>query len=133
VKVHKIQLMFQATMIRLLIIGDQPCVCKGLRMRFAAESDFSVVAEAADGPAALALTTALQPDVVLMDVEMRRTDVNAMARVLRSACPHASVVMLSFHDDDRSRQMAKQAGVAALVSKSMPADALVIAIRKVVQ
>ncbi len=104
---------------------------QGLQMRLAAEADFVVIGEAADGAAALALAVALQPDVVLMDVDMPRLDGIAAACALRSACPCASVIMLSFHDDTLTRHRAEQAGAAAFVTKSLPAAALLTAIRQV--
>ena len=51
-----------------------PTVRRGLQMRLALESDLQVVGEAASGAEALAVVRALQPDVVLMDIEMPGID-----------------------------------------------------------
>ena len=125
--------MIGVEMIRLLIVEDQPGVRRGLQMRLAAETDFSVIGEATDGQAALDLTTSLRPDVVLMDVDMPRLDGIATASTLRLMCPQTSVIMLSFQDDVLTRRLAEQAGAAAFVAKSMPADTLLTAIRQVSQ
>lgn len=122
-----------AEMIRLLIVENQPGVRKGLEMRLSAEADFAVIGEATDGAAALDLAASLRPDVVLMEVDMPRLDGIAMVRALRSICPDASIIMLSFKDDTHTRSLAEQAGAAAFVAKSMPADALLTAIRQVSQ
>ena len=120
-----------AEMIRLLIVEDQPGVRQGLHMLMDAESDLLVIGEAADGKAALDLATALRPDVVLMDVEMPRMDGIAATSALRLSQPRAAVIILSLHDDALTRARAKEAGAAAFVAKSMPADTLLTAIRQV--
>jgi DNA-binding NarL/FixJ family response regulator len=118
-------------MIRLLIVEDRPGVGQGLRMLLDAEADLSVVGEAADSTAALALTAALGPDVVLMDVEQRRMDGIATTAALHQAFPRIPIIMLSIHDDAGTRARADGAGAATFVSKLMPAEVLVVAIRQV--
>ena len=118
-------------MIRLLIVDDQPAVRKGLHMRLGVEPDLSVIGEAPDGEAALDLAQALCPDVVLMDVEMPRMDGVTAASALHAICPCASVIMLSIHDDARTRARAEDAGAVAFVAKSMPTDMLLAMIRQV--
>jgi DNA-binding NarL/FixJ family response regulator len=120
-------------MIRLLIVEDQAYVRKALRMRFAAEPDLSVVGEAPDGEAALALVPSLCPDIVLMDVEMPLMDGIAATAALHRICPQTVVIMLSIHDDALTRARAADAGAAAFVAKSMPPDTLLVAIRQVTQ
>jgi len=102
-------------------------------MRLAAEADFGVIGEAADCQSALDLATLLRPDVILLDLDMPRQDGIVTASALRSIFPHVSVVMLSFEDDARTRLLAEHAGAAAFVTKSLPADALLAAIRRVSQ
>ena len=116
-------------MIRLLIVESQPAVRKGLQMRLAAEADLSVVGEAADGQTAVDMTAALHPDVVLVDVEMPSSDATANALCL--ICQQAPVIILSMHDDALTRARAKEAGAAAFVAKSMPAEMLLATIREV--
>jgi DNA-binding NarL/FixJ family response regulator len=118
-------------MIRLLIVEDRPAVRKGLLMRLAAEVDLSVIGEASDGEAALDLASCLCPDVVLIDIEMQGMDGIATARALHSIYPHTSVIILSMQDDALTRSRAEDAGAAAFVSKSMPADTLLTTIRQV--
>lgn len=98
-------------------------------MRLAAESDLSVVGEASDGQTAVDLTAALHPDVVLMDVEMPRSDATANALCL--ICQQAPVIVLSMQDDVLTRARAREAGAAAFVAKSMPGDTLLATIREV--
>ncbi len=60
--------------IRLLIADDHPVVRDGLSGMFAADPDFCVVGEAADGSQALRLADAVRPDVILMDLRMPGMD-----------------------------------------------------------
>lgn len=121
----------RSKMIRLLIVDDQLAVRQGLRMRLAAEPDLEVVGEAPDGEVALSSALALCPDVVLMDVEMPRMDGFAATDTLRKLCPSAAVIMLSIHDDARTRARAEDAGAVAFVVKSLPTDMLLATIRQV--
>ena len=105
---------------------------KGLAMYLAAEADLCVVGEAADGPTALDLATRFCPDIVLVDVEMPSMDGIAMTSTLHIDCPQVSVIILSIHDDVFALKRAAQAGAAAFVDKSMPADTLLTTIRQVV-
>jgi DNA-binding NarL/FixJ family response regulator len=118
-------------MIRLLIVDDQSAVRQGLQMLLTAEPDLQVVGEASDGEVALSLAQALNPDVVLMDVEMPHMDGIAATHALQSICPNISVIMLSIYDDARTRLYAEEAGAAAFVPKCVPTDRLLATIRQV--
>ncbi len=100
-------------------------------MLLAAETDFSVIGEAANDHTALDLTTSLRPDIVLIDIDTPHLDGIATARALRLGCPQSSVIMLSFQDDALTRARVDDAGAAMFVSKLMPAKVLVAAIRQV--
>ncbi len=100
-------------------------------MFLAGEPDLCVIAEAPDGAAALDLATRLHPDIVVMDVDMPRLDGIATASSLRRICPQMGIIMLSLHDDARTRAHAAEAGAAAYVAKSMPVATLLTAIRQV--
>jgi DNA-binding NarL/FixJ family response regulator len=100
-------------------------------MLLTAEPDIQVVGEASDGEGALSLAQTLNPDVVLMDVEMPRADGIAAAQALHAVCPRVAVIMLSIYDDAMTQALAQKAGAAAFVPKSIPADMLLAAIRQV--
>jgi DNA-binding NarL/FixJ family response regulator len=120
-----------AEKIRVLIVEDRPSVLRAIRMRLSAESDMAVIGEAPDGGVALAMVMSVCPDVVLMDIEMPLMDGIVTAYMLRVIRPQAAVIMLSIHDDALTRARAEDAGAAAFVAKSMPADTLLTTIRQV--
>jgi two-component system response regulator NreC len=116
-------------MIKILVVDDQPSVREGLRMRLALEPDMRVVGEAADGPQALRLAGQLNPQVVILDVELPRMDGIAVAGTLSRLVPRSAVVIHSLHDNIPLRERARSAGAAAFVSKLAGDAALLAAIR----
>jgi two-component system response regulator DegU len=120
-------------MIKLLLVDNETTVRQGLRMRLALEPDFTIVGEAENGIEALKLAQAVQPDVVVMDVEMPEMDGITAAKGLQSMSPPVTVVMSSIHDDARTRSRAKAAGAAAFVGKQEGVELLIDTIRQVVK
>jgi len=118
-------------MIRILLADDEVKVRQGLRMRLQIEPGLDVVGEAADGASCLDLARRLAPDIVLMDVEMPGMDgINATERICREV-PGCSVVVLTIHDDARTRERAREAGAAAFIAKHEIDRSLMDAIRSV--
>ncbi|MDQ3547754.1 MAG: response regulator transcription factor [Chloroflexota bacterium] len=115
--------------IRLLLVDDQPQVRRGLAMRLALEPDVEVVGEAGDAESAIALARSLQPDVIIMDVELPGMDGIDCTRSLCAALPRTAIVMLSLHDDHGTVARAKAAGAAAFVAKHRMEGPLLTAIR----
>jgi DNA-binding NarL/FixJ family response regulator len=118
------------SMIRILVVDDQPTVRQGLRMRLALETDCLVVGEAGTGSAALQLVRSVKPDVILMDVEMPDMDGVEAAEKVRAIAPDSAVVILTIHDDAATRARASTTGVAAFVGKHDPTEQLLEAIRQ---
>lgn len=115
--------------IRILLVDDQPNVRRGLRMRLGLEPDITVVGEACDGSEALAMSLQLEPDVVLMDVEMPVMDGITATSLLATEAPGCAVIMLSLHDDSDTRERAHLAGAVDFVAKHSIDCALTDAIR----
>jgi DNA-binding NarL/FixJ family response regulator len=117
--------------IRVLIADDQSLVRMGFRMILEAETDITVVGEAGDGAAAVSMTTALRPDVVLMDVRMPGVDgIDATAAITAAGGP-AKVLILTTYDLDRYVYAGLRAGASGFLLKDVPPADLLAAIRTV--
>ena len=116
-------------MIRVLIADDHAVVRQGLRTYLELQDDVEVVAEAADGEAAVAAATRLAPDVVLLDLAMPRLDGVAALRVLRERAPAARVIVLTSFGEDERLFNALRAGAAGFLLKDTEPAELVRAIR----
>src|SRR5262249_37490427 len=116
--------------ITLLVVDDNPAVRRGLRYRFELEADLLVLAEAADGNEALDKLDQYDPDVGLLDVEMRVVDGLSVAARLRAEGRRARSVVLTVHDDRATRERARASSVDRFVSKHTGAESLLSAIRQ---
>lgn len=104
-------------MIRVLIADDHALFREGLRAILSGAGECEVVGEAADGEDAVMQALALQPDVILMDIQMPRLNgIEATRRVLREQ-PHIGVIVLTMLEDDASVFAAMRAGARGYVLK----------------
>lgn len=117
--------------IRVLIADDHSVLRAGLRALLEAESDLDVVGEAVDGADCVDRTVALRPDVVLMDVNMPRSDGLTALREIGDRCPSAKVLILTMLDDLGYLRRALASGGSGYVLKEAAGEELLRAIRTV--
>ena len=123
--------------VRVLLVDDQPVVRSGLRMILqAAESSdeadgIEVVGDAADGAAGIELVAELDPDVVLMDIQMPTLDGIEATRRLTAAGSRARVLVLTTYGLDEYVFDALQAGAAGFLLKTDPPQAIVDGVRTI--
>jgi two-component system NarL family response regulator len=118
--------------IRVLIVDDHKVVRVGLATMIGRERDMEVVAEAADGPAALAAYAAHRPDVVLLDLRLPDMDGAEIITRLRKSDPQAKVIVLTSYDSDEDIFRAVEAGARGYLLKgAFPEGILEEAIRTV--
>jgi DNA-binding NarL/FixJ family response regulator len=117
--------------IRILIADDHPVFRFGLRALIAAEPGFAVVGEAATGEEALVLAESLQPDVILMDVNM--PDLNGIEATRRAleVSPGIGVLIITMFEDDASVFAAMRAGARGYLLKGAAGEETIRAIRSV--
>jgi DNA-binding NarL/FixJ family response regulator len=117
------------TSITVVVVDDQDMVRAGFAALLDAQSDISVVGQAADGQEALEVCAATTPDVVLMDVRMPVLDgVEATKRLADST---SRVLMLTTFDIDDYVYAALRAGASGFLLKDATPDELVAAVRVV--
>jgi DNA-binding NarL/FixJ family response regulator len=103
--------------IRVLIADDHPLYRDGLRTMLERASETDIVGEAATGDEAITMADALQPDVVLMDVQMPGVNgIEATRRIVQTS-PHIGVLMLTMFADDDSVFAAMRVGARGYLLK----------------
>ena len=116
---------------RLMIVDDHEVVRMGLRAALEVESDFTVVAEAANGREAIEKAKAHRPDIVLMDVRMDGMGGIEACREIRSELPETKVLMLTSFAEEETVVAALLAGAAGYVLKNVARARLLEALRSV--
>ena len=117
--------------IRVALVDDQELVRAGFRMMLDAQPDMTVVGEAADGLAAVALAARREVDVMVMDVRMPRLDGVEAARRICAAGQRPRVLMLTTFDLDEYAFAALKSGASGFLLKDVPPQELLFAIRAV--
>ncbi len=114
---------------RVLIVDDIPQVRHELHTLLHLSGCVQVIGEAADGVEAIRLARQLEPDVVLLDLEMPVLDGYGAALQIKAQLPLCRIIALSIHEDLASRQKAQQAGVDVFIPKGTGSRELLDAIR----
>jgi DNA-binding NarL/FixJ family response regulator len=117
--------------LNVLIADDHPIFRNGMRALLASVPDIEVVGEAASGDEAIARTAELQPDVVLMDLQMPGIGGIEATRQILFASPHIRVLVVTMHEDDYSIFTAMRAGARGYIVKGAGPDEMLRAIRAV--
>jgi DNA-binding NarL/FixJ family response regulator len=121
--------------IRVVVADDQTLVRSGFRMILESEDDIRVVAEAEDGQQAIDAVSAVQPDVVLMDIQMPGVDgLEATRRIARMGpgCSSKVLVLTTFEREDYLFD-ALRGGASGFLLKNCPPEELVRAVRLVAE
>lgn len=115
---------------RLLIVDDVPQVRMELRILLSLTGEVEVVGEAGDGLEAIRLADALQPEVILMDLEMPVLDGYEAAQQIKARWPQCKVIALTVHGYEAARKKATRAGIDAFIVKGAPVETIFQMIKK---
>lgn len=116
--------------IRVALVDDQELVRRGIGMVLDLEPDIEVVAEAANGQAALDMLETATVDIVLMDVQMPEMDGLAATRAIKENDGPAVVILTTFERDEYIFE-ALRSGASGFLLKNAPPEELIDAVRVV--
>jgi DNA-binding NarL/FixJ family response regulator len=117
--------------LRVLICDDHPVFRNGLRMLLSAQDGIDVVGDASTGREAVSRADELQPDVVIMDLQMPELNGIEATREIVATSPHVKVLVLTMFEDDDSVFAAMRAGARGYLLKGADQDEIVRAIEAV--
>jgi hemolysin D len=120
-------------MIRIVIADDQASIRLTLQAQLKSYSDIEVVGMAENGREAIEQVAKLQPDVLLLDLEMPVLDGLGAAKAIKDRFPETKLLLLTAQDASSALLPALRVGVHGYLDKSTPSDQLVEAIRSVRQ
>lgn len=121
----------QRDALRVLIADDHPIFLKGIRALLATIPDVEVVGEAATGEDAITAAANLQPDVVLMDIQMPGISGVEATRQILFGSPHIRILIVTMFEDDYTVFAAMRAGARGYIVKGVSPDEMLRAIRAV--
>ncbi|MEM7533646.1 MAG: response regulator transcription factor [Chloroflexota bacterium] len=123
----------QENNIRVMIVEDHPLLIQGMRRIVESEDDMTIVAEATDGLQAVEKAIAVQPDIILMDINLpSQNGLQATSQIKNNAaCEETAIIILTAYDDDGQFYHALRAGAAAYYPKDVRPSELLPGIRLV--
>jgi two-component system nitrate/nitrite response regulator NarL len=117
--------------IRVLIVDDHSLVLDGLKSRLQRSGVIEVVGDATNGRQGIELAEQIQPDIVLMDINMPEMNGIVAAEILSERLGHIKLLVLSIHDDREYILDVARLGAKGYVLKSASAEEMVTAITTV--
>lgn len=117
--------------IRVMLVDDHFAILIGLRACLKPEGDISVIAEATDGGEAIDQYRVHLPDITLMDLSLPRMDGVEAIRAICGEFPAARIIALTTRQGDEDIHRALSAGARSYVTKNMPRQEMLRAIRSV--
>jgi DNA-binding NarL/FixJ family response regulator len=111
--------------IRIVLADDNEIVRSSLRLLFDSYPEIDLIGEASNGYEAINVCTKLQPDLVLMDIDMPIVDGVEATRFLRKRFPEMYILAFSAINDNGKRFLIRQYGANNLINKQVSADKLI--------
>ncbi|MBE2269389.1 MAG: response regulator transcription factor [Anaerolinea sp.] len=119
--------------VRVLLADDHALLRSGLRLLIENQPDFTVVGEAGSGKDAVDKARALQPDVILLDLNMPELDGLGALPALKQVAPESKILILTMHDEVSYLQAALRTGASGYILKKAVDSELIMAIHTVMR
>jgi DNA-binding NarL/FixJ family response regulator len=116
---------------KVLLVDDHPLLREHLAALIEQEPDLEVCGEAEDGPTALSLVSRHEPDLVILDVSLKRSSGFDLLKDLKELQPEAAVLVLSMHHETLYAERALRAGAMGYVTKEEAPANVLVAVRRV--
>lgn len=117
--------------LRIVVADDHPVFCDGLALVLEGENRFEVAGRATDGGQAVRLAEELQPDVVVLDLNMPVMSGIEAAEAIAGRNPSVGIVMLTMRDDDEAVMASVRAGAKGYLLKGAPGEEIIRAVEAV--
>lgn len=114
-----------------MIVDDHPLFRQGLRRAVETKPDLRVVAEADDGEVALRTAQEIQPQVMILDINLPSLNGIQVTQKIKRKMPHLGIILLTGYHDEEQALHAIRAGASAYFSKDVTPQRLVEAIHQV--
>ena len=120
-------------MVRILIVDDQRIVREGIKILLEKSAEIEIIGDASDGNDGLKKVELLQPDIVLLDIDMPGVSGLAVAKRIRTEHPQVKTIMLSSHEDEKYVKKATESGAKGYLLKNASSQELEWSIKLVYQ
>lgn len=122
--------MVKSEVIRVGVIDDHPLLREGVVRTLDAEADIEIVGEGGSSDEAFAVATQFMPDVMLIDMNMPGTGLDAIARISK-ACPAVRLIVLTVREDHDAVTAAMELGASGYVLKGVGGKQLISIVRDI--
>jgi two-component system nitrate/nitrite response regulator NarL len=120
-----------APLIRVFVVDAHPIVLEGLRCVLSNHSDIQVVGESCDGAEAVEKAVELQPDIILLDLDVPRAQGLTLVRILQSRVPHSKIILFTTGSHRSEFVEAMKLGCSGILLKEGPVALIEKSIRRV--
>lgn len=119
--------------VKVMIADDHSMIREGLKQLLELEGNFEVIAEANDGEECLQIVNSLNPDVLLLDINMPKKDGLEVLQELKKKCPKMKVLVLTVHNEVEYLMKAMDIGINGYLLKDSESAKLKKAIMTVIR
>lgn len=115
---------------KIMLVDDHPLLRKGLNQLIELEDDMEVVAEASDGKSAIPMAEELEPDLIVLDLNMQGMDGLETLHAMRNAQVTSRIIMLTVSDNDEDVVRAITYGADGYLLKDMDPEHIIGRLRE---